>query len=207
MLSVENFKDMIISGADTVIGAEQELTEIDARFGDADHGITMTKIMNSIKATISNNTDYTFKSLLDDASSSVMMINGGSAVPLWSVLFEGMSEGAPDSKEIESAEFKALFKTGYETLYALSKANVGDKTMMDTLAPAVEAIGAAEGDVKEVMQAGAEAAQKGAEASKGFVSKFGRAKSYKEQTIGTPDAGAMSMKYFFEGLNQCLQSS
>ncbi len=202
MLTIKEFMTMIYSGADAIIAAEEELTTIDSKFGDADHGLTMTKIMNIVKSSIGEPVDdKDFKTVLDDASMGVMMINGGSAVPLWTTLFEGMCNGAPEGNEVDEAGLKSIFKCGYDTLYALSKANVGDKTMMDTLAPAVEAIVAAEGDCKAIMTAGAEAAIAGAKASEGFVAKFGRAKSYKEQTIGTPDAGATSMKYFFTGMN------
>ena len=83
----------------------------------------------------------------------------------------------------------------------MSGAKVGDKTMMDALIPASEAIAAYDGsDEQELFAAAAEAAAKGAEATKQFVSKFGRAKSYGTQTIGTPDAGATSMACFFQGL-------
>lgn len=88
--------EMIVSAADEIIGAEVELTDIDSKFGDADHGLTMTKVMNRIKTDMGEpNGERTFKDLLDDISMSVMMINGGSAVPLWSTLFDGMSIGAP----------------------------------------------------------------------------------------------------------------
>ena len=82
----------------------------------------------------------------------------------------------------------------------MSGAEVGDKTMMDALIPASEVIAACAGDELDLFDEAAEAAEKGAEATKGFVSKFGRAKSYGEKTIGTPDAGAVSMARFFKGL-------
>ncbi len=205
MLNIADFKKMIMSGADAVIFAEQELTDIDSRFGDADHGITMTKVMNNVKKTLDGTSaDVNFKSLLDDVSMAVMSINGGSAVPLWSTLFESMSEGAPECSEIDETQFKAIFKTGLDGLSALSKAKVGDKTMMDSLIPAVNAIETTEGEFAAIMLAASDAAVSGAAASEGFVSKFGRAKSYKEQTIGTPDAGAVSMKYFFVGMSEAL---
>ncbi len=208
MLKIREFIGMLISGADEVIGAKDELTEIDSRFGDADHGITMEKIMNSVKQEIGEPRDNAdFRQILDDASTGVMRINGGSSVPLWSTLFEGMSEGAPTSPEIDEAELKQIFRQGYEALFALSKAKPGDKTMMDSLTPAVEAICSTEGDFNKIMAAGAKAAIEGAEASKNFVSKFGRAKSYREQTIGTPDAGATSMKYFFVGMDEAISRS
>ena len=88
-----------------------------------------------------------------------------------------------------------------EELSDMSGAKVGDKTMMDALIPASQAIAAyAGGDEAGLFEEAARAAAEGAEASKGYVSKFGRAKSYGEKTIGTPDAGAMSMSYFFQGL-------
>ena len=83
----------------------------------------------------------------------------------------------------------------------MSGAKVGDKTMMDTVIPASEAIAAYSGDSeKELFSQAAAAAAQGAENSKNFVSKFGRAKSYGAKTLGTPDAGAVSMAKFFEGL-------
>ncbi len=201
-MDLKQFKEMIACGCDAVIVAEEELTAIDAKFGDADHGITMTKVMKNIKNFIAESgDDSTFKALLDDISMSLMSISGGSAVPLWSTLFEGMGEGAPEKDAVNQAEFKEIFRQGCETLSELSKAKVGDKTMMDSLIPAVDAIQNADGNIKDIMKAGADAAVAGAKASEGFASKFGRAKSYKEQTIGTPDAGAVSMKCFFEGMS------
>ena len=108
--------------------------------------------------------------------------------------------GAPQSESLTAEELKAMFRTGLESLSALSKAKVGDKTMMDTLIPATEALCAARGTESELLRAAALAAEEGAEATRNFVSKFGRARSYGEQTLGTPDAGAVSMKYFFAGL-------
>ena len=82
----------------------------------------------------------------------------------------------------------------------ITNAKVGDKTMMDALIPAVAAAEAAEGDCLAILEAAKEAAARGAKESEQYVSKFGRARSYKEQTIGTPDAGAVSTSLFFAGL-------
>ena len=182
--------------------AEQELTEIDSKFGDADHGLTMTKIAGAISGAVAES-DGGIQSMLDDAAMAVMVLNGGSAVPLWNTWLDGMQENAPDGDEIDTAGLQAIFARALEALNEMSGAQVGDKTMMDALIPASEAIAAYTGnDEQELFAAAAEAATRGAEASKQFVSKFGRAKSYGTQTIGTPDAGATSMAYFFRGLAQ-----
>lgn len=186
----------------SVTAAEQELTEIDSKFGDADHGLTMTKIAGAIAGAVAES-DGGIQSMLDDAAMAVMVLNGGSAVPLWNTWLDGMQENAPDGDEIDTAGLQAFFARALEALNEMSGAQVGDKTMMDALIPASEAIAAYTGnDEQELFAAAAEAATRGAEASKQFVSKFGRAKSYGTQTIGTPDAGATSMAYFFRGLAQ-----
>lgn len=196
MTKLQDFKNMINCAAEYIKAAKQELTDIDSKFGDADHGITMEKIANALQNTEGNTN---IKSYLDDLTSAVLSINGGSAVPLWGTFLTGFSKSAP-TEEISTEDLKIMFKCGLEELEDITTARVGDKTMMDALIPAVDAIQNAEGDIPEILKKGAIAAEAGAERSKEFVSKFGRAKSYKEQTIGTPDAGAVSMKCFFIGL-------
>ena len=186
----------------SVIAAEQELTEIDSKFGDADHGLTMTKIAGAISAAVEAS-DGGIQSMLDDAAMAVMSLNGGSAVPLWNTWLDGMQEAAPEGEEIGVAGLQAVFAQGLEVLGDLSGAKVGDRPVMDALIPASEAIAGYTGsDVQGLFTAAAQAAAKGAEDTKQFVSKFGRAKSYGTKTIGTPDAGAASMSYFFQGLAQ-----
>ena len=185
-----------------VIAAEQELTEIDSKFGDADHGLTMAKIARAITEAV-DQSDGGIQSMLDDAAMAVMSLNGGSAVPLWNTWLDGMQEEAPEGEEIDVPGLQAIFAKALEELNDMSGAQVGDKTMMDALIPASEAIAAYTGsDEGGLFAAAAKAAAEGAENSRNFVSKFGRAKSYGAQTIGTPDAGAMSMSYFFQGLAQ-----
>ena len=189
-------------GCASVAAAEGELTEIDSRFGDADHGLTMSKIAKAISDAVEG-AEGGIRSMLDDAAMAVMTLNGGSAVPLWNTWLDGMQEAAPAGDEIDVPGLQAIFAKALEELSDMSGAKVGDKTMMDALIPASQAIAAYEGgDEAGLFTAAARAAAEGAEASKGFVSKFGRAKSYGEKTIGTPDAGAVSMSYFFQGLAQ-----
>jgi dihydroxyacetone kinase-like protein len=200
MLTKAQFADRLKNACLTVIAAEAELTEIDAKFGDADHGFTMAKVCNAIMAAIEDS-DGGIQTMLDDAAMAVMAINGGSAVPLWNTWLDGMQEDAPEAEETDVAGIKAIFAKAFEELDEMSGAKIGDKTMMDALIPASEAIAAYEGDSEaELFTLAAAAAAAGAENSKNFPSKYGRAKSYGTKTIGTPDAGAMSMSCFFQGL-------
>lgn len=182
-----------------VIAAQDELTEIDSHFGDADHGVTMTKIAEAVVGAVGA-AQGGIKAMLEDAAMEVMMINGGSAVPLWNTWLDGLAEAAPEGDELDAEGLKQMLGHALEELAALSKAKVGDKTMMDALIPATEAALACQGSADDIFAAAAKAALEGAEASRNFVSKFGRARSYGEATIGTPDAGAVSMSRFFAGL-------
>ena len=185
-----------------VTAAEEELTEIDSRFGDADHGLTMAKIAGAIAQAVEES-EGGIRAMLDDAAMAVMVLNGGSAVPLWNTWLDGLQEEAPEGDQVDVPGLKAMFAHALEALSDISGAKVGDKTMMDALIPASRAIAEYEGaDEEGLFAAAARAAGEGAEATKNYVSKFGRAKSYGEKTIGTPDAGAVSMACFFQGMAQ-----
>lgn len=200
MLTKQDLKIRLKNACLNVIAAEQELTDIDARFGDADHGFTMAKVCNAIIAAIEDSNGG-IQTMLDDAAMAVMAINGGSAVPLWNTWLDGMQEEAPEADSIDVAGIQAIFARAFEELDEMSGAKVGDKTMMDALIPASQAMADYQGgSEQELFALAAQAALAGAENSKNFPSKFGRAKSYGAKTIGTPDAGATSMARFFEGL-------
>ena len=199
-LSSQEFALMLLDAADAIADAKNELTEIDSRFGDADHGITMEHIAKKIKEAVKRQKNSTFQSLLDDIAVNIMSVNGGSAVPLWNTFFDGMQSASPDTKTAGPEEIKHLFQGGLEALECLSTARVGDKTMMDALIPAVEAMQSAENQIAPIFLNAASAARKGAKASENFVSKFGRAKNYGRETLGTPDVGAVSAQHFFTGL-------
>lgn len=93
---------------DCVSGAEALLTEIDSKFGDADHGLTMTKIAGAISQAVTES-EGGIQSMLDDAAMAVMVLNGGSAVPLWNTWLDGMQEAAPGGDEVDVAGLKAMF--------------------------------------------------------------------------------------------------
>ena len=201
-MTKQEFAARLQHACEAVTAAEAELTEIDSKFGDADHGLTMAKIAVAISKAVDASAGG-IQSMLDDAAMAVMALNGGSAVPLWNTWLDGMQEEATEGEEIDVPGLKAIFAKALEELDDMSGAKVGDKTMMDAIIPASQAIAAYGGDDEGgLFEAAAQAAVQGAEATKNFVSKYGRAKSYGTQTIGTPDAGATSAAYFFRGLAQ-----
>lgn len=179
---------------------KDELSEIDSRFGDGDHGVTIGKIAAVIGRDLDGWQDDDAETFLEDLGDDIMAVGGGSAGPLYGTMIGGLAGGIPESGSIGAGDVKKMLAASLEAMEDITTAKVGDKTMMDALIPAVEAVAQAEGDIPDILKEAMEAAAQGAKKSEEFVSKFGRAKSYKEQTIGTPDAGAMSTALFFKGL-------
>ena len=176
------------------------LSEIDSRFGDGDHGVTIGKIAALIEKKLAAWEDDDIEEFLEDLGDSTMEIGGGSAGPLYGTLIGGLSGPLSGGGAIGEGLLKEMFTECQSAMEDITNAKVGDKTMMDALIPAVAAAEAAEGDCLAILEAAKEAAARGAKESEQYVSKFGRARSYKEQTIGTPDAGAVSTSLFFAGL-------
>ncbi len=207
ILDCKAVADMLLGAAQQLEEHADRLSEIDSRFGDGDHGITMRKIARLIEEQIPEWEDRSIHTFLDDLGMAVMEVKGGSAGPLYGTMIGGLgAKLAEDEKELDEDAVRRMFAGALEELQEITTAKVGDKTMMDALIPAAEAAQQAEGDVLVIVAAAAEAAEAGARASEGFASKFGRARSYKEQTIGTPDAGAVSTSLFIRGMVQGLES-
>jgi dihydroxyacetone kinase-like protein len=175
------------------------LSEIDSRFGDGDHGVTAGKMAALILSRLDEWRDESVKNFIEKLASGCMEIGGGSAGPLYGTLLEGLGEPLSDEAEIDAATLKAMFAASRNALFGITKARVGDKTLMDALIPATEAAENAAGDVLDVLRAAAAAASQGLKETENQVSKFGRARSYGEKTLGTPDVGAMSTALLFEG--------
>lgn len=197
---------MLTSSANLLAAHTDRLSEIDSRFGDGDHGVTISKIAKLLLERVPQWNDESIKDFLDDLGMSIMEVKGGSAGPLYGTMISGLAaELEDDETELDADGIKRMFSGCLSEMEDITDAKVGDKTMMDALIPAAEAAKAAQGTPADILNAAADAAEAGAKASEGFASKYGRARSYKEQTIGTPDAGAVSTALFFRGLAQGIK--
>ena len=179
-----------------------DLSKLDAITGDGDHGTAIVSALKAINEAVQNGTD--FKTMLESAGFNVMMVTSGSTSTLLGAFFMGMSESA-EGTELNAEELRAMFGAGLTSVQKNTKASVGDKTMMDALIPAVNAIKAINtNNIKEIMEAGAKAALVGAEATVAMKANFGRARNYGERSIGSADAGATSWAYMFDAFAKAL---
>ena len=202
VLDKKVFANMLVQAAEYMQAKTEYLSEIDSRFGDGDHGITIGKIVALIQEKVSQWEEaQDIKSFLDDLGMAIMEVRGGSAGPLYGTLIGGLGVDLNDGENTLDAEgVKRMFTGCLSEMEDITTAKVGDKTMMDALIPAVDAAQKADDDIMAILKAAKEAAVRGAKESEQYISRYGRARSYKEQTIGTPDAGAVSTSLFFAGL-------
>ncbi|MBD9180063.1 MAG: dihydroxyacetone kinase subunit L [Odoribacter splanchnicus] len=199
-LTIENFKAMMNLALANIKAREEEFSKLDAIAGDGDHGTAVVTALSIIAADAQEGTE--FPAMLNDMGMGVMMKTSGSTSTLLGALFMGMGEALEPlqvTNEVNAAQLKVMFRGGLTGVQEQTKAKPGDKTMMDALVPAVEAIEACESDdVKTLLKAGAEAALKGAEATVNMKANFGRARNLGERSIGFADAGATSWACLFQ---------
>ena len=191
------------AGAAKVKAGAGVLGELDSAIGDGDHGVAMTRAMEALEKGIDECGGETIKDLLKGVAWSVMSIDAGSTGPLMGSLLMGMVDSAGEAGEIDAPLLASMFEAGLVKLRSISKAEVGDKTMIDALVPAVEALKSAAGagdGVGGALDKAAGAAETGAESTKEFQAKFGKARNLGERSIGYQDPGATSMAMFIRGL-------
>lgn len=198
---------MLRRSVEIIESEHQRLSQLDSISGDGDHGTTMLRAMKLISKSIDQQKDKEIKSLLEAVSWNLLGVDGGATGPLLGTLFKGMADSLEDTQRVTVAVFSQMVETGLTFIERITKARVGDKTMMDALVPAVTSLknSAQEGkDFLESLKAAAAAAGNGAEGTKDLVARFGRAKNLGEKTLGHPDPGATSMALIFKGLYEGL---
>lgn len=201
-LSVEDFKAMLGHALEKIKAREEEFSQLDAVTGDGDHGQAIVTAMSVVCEGATAGTE--FKSMLNDMGFNLMMQVSGSTSTLLGAFFLGMSDNA-SGEELDAEGVRRMFRGGLENVMKQTKARPGDKTMMDALVPAVEAMQAcASEDVAEVLRCGGEAAVSGARSTVDMKANFGRARNYGERSIGYADSGAMSWSCMFEAFGEAV---
>lgn len=199
---------MIAAALTDVTARADEFSQLDAVIGDGDHGEAIVTALKAVThvAGAPEAAGKDFKTLLGDMGFGVMMETSGSTSTLLGGLLLGMSDGVPaGAQELDAAGVKAMFKGGLTGVQKNTKAMPGDKTMMDALVPAVEAIEKTEGDIPTILSAGAKAAREGADKTVQMQANFGRARNYGEKSIGSMDSGAASWSCMFAAFAKAVQ--
>ncbi|MGN0413481.1 MAG: dihydroxyacetone kinase subunit DhaL [Lachnospiraceae bacterium] len=207
-INAEDARNMLIYVATKVIDKKAYLTEIDSAIGDGDHGIGMAGGMRRARKKLASmkGEENVYK-IFETAGREMLNSMGGASGVIFGSLF---LEGAKDMeavKEIGGDELADMERKSLNAVQSIGKAEVGDKTMVDALSPAVTALEANKGkSLLEMLKAAEQSAEEGVENTKKYVAKFGRAKSLLERAIGHQDAGATSVWLIIQGMREFVEN-
>ncbi|WP_413282705.1 DAK2 domain-containing protein [Vibrio sp. MA40-2] len=208
MMTVFN-QDLLISMLGTAAKNIQSqvalLNELDGKTGDGDHGTTMLRVCHCVDETLAEK-KKDWNKQIDTLGWNIMSQDGGSAGMLMGNLFIGIGSGLT-AKELKPVQAAAAIRSGVDRVVKFSGAHLGEKTMLDALIPATEALEkeAQHGSEIDVMfDSAAKAAREGAEATKAMIPTRGRAKNMGKKAVGFLDPGATSMAILFESFNQAI---
>lgn len=195
MIDSENLRKWFKALQETFARNKEYLTDLDAAIGDADHGINMDRGFTNLWAELTDSTPQDPTAVLKTAAMVLIKTVGGAAGPLYGSFFLRASAACSGKNELDAADLAALFEAGLEGVVQRGRAEVNDKTMVDSLTPAVAAMkqAAADGaDVAEMLSQAASAAEEGMRATVPLQAKKGRASYLGERSMGHQDPGATS---------------
>ncbi|AFU11641.1 Dihydroxyacetone kinase [Bacillus thuringiensis MC28] len=209
VITLNNMIYLVDKMSDIIIKNEVPFCELDTHAGDGDFGMSVAKGFKQLKRewhSIVEQENVTSGSFLDGCSMIIMEHCGGASGPIWGGAFRAASKAAGEKRELTVKEFAEMLQAALQGIQSIGErsfgrgAVVGDKTLVDALAPCVDswlASASNEVDVKTAFEKGAEAAVKGAEYTKEIVARMGRAGTVGERSLGYPDAGAHALGVIF----------
>lgn len=205
MQTLNNAKagNIVIAMAERIVENRAYLSEIDGKIGDGDHGVNMAKGFNMASERLKDKGE-TLAASLDTLGTVLLTEIGGSMGPLYGVMFTEFAEKIDGVDEIDADTFSRMLHAGLEGVQSIGSAKVGDKTLLDTLVPAIEAFDNANASGKsfsDALNVLVEAAEKGRDSTINLVAKVGRASRLGERSLGVLDAGATSCAIILKELS------
>jgi phosphoenolpyruvate---glycerone phosphotransferase subunit DhaL len=197
---------MLAQAATSVRSRHRELSELDSVSGDGDHGTTMLRVAEQLEGVDASNAKG-LRTILRDTGWRVLGVDGGASSAILGTFFIGMADAEVNDDSWSCHDLAESFAAGLRAVAKQTKAQPGDKTMMDALVPAVDALCLAESarqSITDALKQAASAALSGAESTKGMTARHGRSKLLGEKTRGYPDPGATSVALLFGGFSAAL---
>jgi phosphoenolpyruvate---glycerone phosphotransferase subunit DhaK len=201
-INLAGFKALFFYLFQTFIKHAPQLNALDSAVGDGDHGDTMLRGFRAAAHMVSEGNFGSISELFDAVADSLAEETGGAIGPLLAAFF---AEGGLAFSGMERVGVPALavfFKRGLDAVQQVGGAQPGDKTLVDALAPAVSVLVEGQGDdIVAALEAAANAAEHGAQATQAYSASMGRAKFLGERGVGHPDPGAVSFALIVRGLH------
>jgi dihydroxyacetone kinase-like protein len=195
-VTTAQLQEWIRSFARLVDANKDLLTELDAAIGDADHGANMHRGLTAAVAALDEGGPLGPGALFKKVGMTLVSTVGGASGPLYGTFFLRLGAALGDAEPVAAEEFAGALRAGLEGVVARGKAEAGDKTMFDALAPAVDALDAAlaAGDTwSAALGRASAAADAGRDATTPMLARKGRASYLGERSTGHQDPGATSV--------------
>nr|WP_273842449.1 dihydroxyacetone kinase subunit DhaL [Rubrobacter calidifluminis] len=209
MSSAESTIAVVRAMAAAVEEHRQELTRLDSKIGDGDHGTNMHRGFQAALERLETDAPSTPSDVLKAVSMALISKVGGAAGPLYGTAFLRASSALSGKEEPDASDAVEAMEAALAGIKQRGKAEVGDKTMVDALEPAVEAArkeAGSSGDVGRVLRAAAEAAAQGAESTVPLAARRGRASYLGQRAAGHKDPGAASMHLLLDAAALALEA-
>jgi dihydroxyacetone kinase-like protein len=192
--------------AERIADEKEWLTGLDSAIGDGDHGINMDRGMSAV-ATELGNPPADLATLFKRTGMKLVSSVGGASGPLYGTFFLRFGTAAGDVTSLDGTGLAQALRAGCDGVVARGKAELGEKTMLDALLPAADALEAAIGEGEapaDALEAAADAARTGREATIPMLATKGRASYLGERSIGHLDPGAASSTLLLETLADAM---
>lgn len=185
MLDADFFRRWMTVTAASVEREAERLTALDSPIGDADHGTNLQRGFRAVRDALEKEPPATPGAVLTQAGRLLISTVGGASGPLYGTLLRRTGKALGDAAEVDEPQLAEALRAGVDAVMQLGGAAPGDKTMIDALVPAVDALG-------DSFAAGRDAAEEGAVATTPLLARKGRASYLGERSIGHQDPGATS---------------
>jgi len=195
-VSLTDLSDWVREFGRLVAEQKDYLTGLDAAIGDADHGINMDRGLTAVVSALDGNPPSDAGALFKQVGMTLVSTVGGAAGPLFGTFFLRLGTTLGDARDVDPPSLAAALRAGLDGVVSRGRAEPGDKTMYDALAPAVDALDAslAEGDdLARGLHAALEAAEGGRDATIPMLARKGRASYLGERSVGHQDPGATTV--------------
>ncbi|MEU6306886.1 dihydroxyacetone kinase subunit DhaL [Streptomyces chartreusis] len=197
MLDAAFFRRWMTATAASVDREAERLTALDSPIGDADHGSNLQRGFTAVTAAVAKEDPQTPGAVLTLAGRQLISTVGGASGPLYGTLLRRTGKALGDAGEVSETQFAEALRAGVDAVMTLGGAAPGDKTMIDALVPAVDALG-------DGFVAARAAAEEGALATTPLQARKGRASYLGERSIGHQDPGATSSALLISGLAEAV---
>jgi len=205
----QTIKKIIAEIAETMREQKGYLSDLDAAIGDGDHGVSMVRGFNEVESRLSDVQDNRIGPILKNVGMALTSTIGGATGPLFGSIFLKAGQAIGEKETINLDDLAQMFQASLNGVIGLGKAQVGEKTLVDALSPAVESLKNSVRQKKSLVAALEDAvseSKKGAESTRDMPAGKGRATYLGERAVGHIDSGAMSVYFIFKSFYDVVKT-